>query len=92
MERIIAIADYFLSFEDEISFERRSILHTSEFYSQLSNLAKQGHLRQIMAKKGDPANVSYFVLAEYAMVEEVANSVGIRLFEYLYHAGIMAFT
>ena len=84
VERIVAIADYFLSTVDESSYEYRALNHTTEFYSQLNNLVKQGYLRTHTPKKNDPSVVNYLAMVDYALIEEIAEDLDIRLFEYLY--------
>ncbi len=87
IERILAIADYFLSTVDEASYEYRSIKHTTEFYTQLNNLVKQGYLRTQTPKKDDPSIVNYLAIADYALIEEIAEDLDIHLYEYLYRGG-----
>ena len=89
ISRIIAIADYFLNLVDEDSYERKSLSHTAEFYSQLNDLVKQGYMKAQAPKKDDPSVVTYLTIVDYSFVEELAEAVGIRIFEYLYHGGAM---
>jgi len=84
VERIVSIADYFLSVVDESSYEYRALGHTTEFYSQLNNLVKQGHLKTHTPKKDDPSIINYLAIVDYAFIEEIAEDLDIRLFEYLY--------
>jgi hypothetical protein len=84
LRRIVALADYFLSINDNFSFEHSQRDHTIEFYSQLNNLVKRNYIRQHKQRRNGEEEIHYSSLIDYDSIEEVAESVDIRLFEYLY--------
>ena len=82
--RIIALADYFLSINDNLSFEYLQRDHTIEFYSQLNNLVRRNYIKRHKQRINGPEEIHYSSLIDYDSIEQIADSVDIRLFEYLY--------
>jgi len=72
---------------DEDSYEMKEFKHSTEFYLPMNNLARQKYIK-VIASKGDPNNVGYVVQVEYNEIEEIANAIGIHLYEFLYYGGM----
>lgn len=87
-DRIIAIADYFLSSVDEASFEFRAVNHTTHFYCHLNNLVKRGYLRTFEMRRDGSNTLNYMSIVDYSVVEEIAESLDIHLYEYLYRGSV----
>ena len=81
--RIIAIAEYFLSLEDNSSYEHNMVMHSVEFSCQLNNLVKKGYLKQNFPKNDEFGLTFYLTTIEYQMAKEIADDFGICLFEYV---------
>jgi len=83
LERIMAIAEYFIDLKNKSSIETRLLRHSTEYYMLMNDLVKQGYMKVRTPKKDDPLDMWYLINKSYWEVEEIAEEIGIRLIEYI---------